>query len=90
MLRLDENSEKETRKHTESHQTIIRFLQVKLVLAQALLILHQVAVSHFVFKDGHVVSAVLHQRSILIGNFKLSSRDEEGLLLSQAAQRRSW
>lgn len=63
--------------------------EVKLVLAQVLLLFHQVIVGHFVFKHGHVFSTLLHQCCILIGHFEVSSRDEEGLLLSQVADRRS-
>lgn len=59
----------------------LAFLKVKLVLVQVLLLLCQVAVCHFVFKHGHVVAALVHQRYILIGHFKMSSWEEKGLLL---------
>lgn len=71
----------------KSDQTIINCLQVKLAHGQVLLLFCQVTVHHFVFKHGHVVAALVHQRRILIGHFQLPPGDEEGLLLSQAAQR---
>lgn len=76
--------ERNTHKHTH------RFLQVKLVVGQVLLLLCQVTVSHFVFKHGHVVASLLCQCCILIGHLKMSAGNEKGLLFPEAAQRCSW
>lgn len=87
-IRLHTTEQITGRKHTHT-ENMVRFLQVELVLAQVLLLLRQVIVGHFVFKHGHVVATLLHQRCILVGHLQMSSGEEEGLLLSQAAQRRS-